>query len=266
MSANEKIPTTISGINQLPIEIKRQVYLRLIPAPIFKIFDLSENLIDEQGHDLVYLSADVGSPVAELSLFHQYGFPDPVVYGQITDTVNGQIHIMLYVINNPNSPRFDVDRLPDGTLTSFGILERNIPAELAAMQAGLAPGQIRAGLRLLESAIVSFEEFSLLLGHDRFFSEPLYYHNAVILERDGFAYLKGRSLMEQIETGFSNGGDLRKKLDGSNPFRMAQAAQSIRLRSWALHDGIMESPFMGVTMYKIVGKDAHIRTSADIDW
>lgn len=266
MSANEQIPTNIHGINRLPFELKREIYIRLIPAPIFEVFELPENLIDEQGHDLVFLSADADSPVAELSLFHQYGFPDPLVYGQITDTVNGQIHIILYVINNPDSPRFDVDRMPDGSPTAFGVLKRNIPAELAAMQAGLAPGQIRSGLRLLGSAIITFEEFSALLGHDRFFTEPLYYHNAVILERDGLAYLRGRSLMEQIEAGFESGGYLSERLDGTNPFRMPHAARSIRLRSWALHDGIMESPFTGVTMYKVVGKNAQIRTCSDIDW
>jgi len=53
----------------------------------------------------------------EMILRHEPGFPDPLLYGHLTDTLNGQIHILLYILNDPASPRFDVDRLPDGTAT-----------------------------------------------------------------------------------------------------------------------------------------------------
>src|SRR5262249_54442319 len=110
---------------------------------------------------------------------------------------------------------FDVDRMPDGRVTKFGTLVRNLQAEGAALQAGLAPGQVRRGLRMLKSAMTGFENFAGSLGHDLYFIEPLYYHNAVIFERNGFAYQQGRKLMERIQEGFSEGGDLAKKLDGS---------------------------------------------------
>jgi hypothetical protein len=263
---NERLPSTVGGINDLPMEVKREIYSRLIPAPIFALFQLPEDLIDPAGRDLMHLKCAPGTSTAEMSLFHQFGFQDPVVYGQITDTIYGQIHILLYVINDPYSPRFDIDRLPDGQPTDFGISRRNIPEEIAALQAGLAPGQIRSGLRMLREANRAFEEFSLWLGHDRFFAEPLYYHNAVIFERAGFAYLKGRRLMENIDAGFAPSGELTGRLDGSTAFRMPGAEKSIRLRSWALHDGIMDSFFTDVTMYKVIGKHAGIQTTLDIDW
>ncbi len=144
--------------------------------------------------------------------------------------------------------------------TRFGTLKRNLDAETAALQAGLAPGQIRRGLRLLSQAIATFEQFISSLGHDLYFVEPLYYHNAVIFERYGFAYQVGRRLMERIEAGFAPGGDLRPRLDGSTPFRTPAAAHSIRLRSWAIHDGILGEPFTNVTMYKRVGKTAGVST------
>jgi hypothetical protein len=189
-----------------------------------------------------------------------------VLYGDITDTINGQIHILFYVLNDPESPRFDIDRLPDGRLTQLGIKHRHIEAEIAAMQAGLSPGQIRQGPHLLRAAMDTFETFIQSLNHELHFAEPLYYHNAVIFERYGFAYQRGRRLMERIQRGFEPGGDLLPLLDGSTPFRKPEAAHSVRLRSWAIHDGILGEPFRNVTMYKQTDKFANISTCLDCKW
>src|SRR6266487_2606918 len=88
----------------------------------------------------------------------------------------------------------------------FSTIQRNIEAEKADMQYGLAPGHVRRGLRLLQPATSAFEEFITSLGHDMYFVEPLYYHNAVIFERYGFAYQVGRRKMEGINFGFQEGG------------------------------------------------------------
>jgi acetoin utilization protein AcuC len=159
-----------------------------------------------------------------------------------------------------------VDVLADKTPTKFGILHRNLEAEQASMENGLAPGQIRRGLRLLQPAIAAFERFIKNMGHDLYFAEPLYYHNAVIFERYGFAYEKGRKLMERIQSGFSTGGDLLPLLDRSTPFRCPEAAGRIRLRSWAIHDGILGEPFNNVTMYKHIGKSAGVSTCGECNW
>jgi hypothetical protein len=156
--------------------------------------------------------------------------------------------------------------MPDGSPTRFGTLKRNIEAETAAMESGLAPGQVRRGLRLLQPATTAFEEFITGLGHDLYFVEPLYYHNAVIFERYGFAYQMGKRRMEAIHAGFQEGGELRRQLDDSNPFRSSRRANSIRLRSWAIHDGILGEPFTNVTMYKRVGKSAEISTTPGSEW
>jgi hypothetical protein len=94
----------------------------------------------------------------------------------------------------------------------------------------------------------------------------LYYHNAVIFERYGFAYQVGKRRMEEIQAGFREGGELSQSLDGSNPFRSSRAMNSIRLRSWAIHDGILGEPFTKVTMYKRVGKFAEINTTSGSEW
>ena len=250
----------------LPEEEKRVIFTRLIPPELFERFKLNHTLIDSQGGDLLLLDCQPGSSVAEMRLYHQIGFSDPILYGQITDTLNGQIHVLLYVLNDPDSPRFDVDRLPDGTATKFGTETRNLEAEKAAMEYGLAPGQVRRGLRLLGLAIEAFERFVSSLGHEMYFNEPLYYHNAIIFERYGFNYARGKKLMQTIQEGFAPGGDLTARLDRSSPFRNPEAARSIRLRSWAIHDKIMGEPFTCVTMYKRIGVLSNQDTCPGVGW
>ena len=258
-------PYSIGGINLLPEEQKRKTYFDLIPDELLGRFGITRAFTDAKGRSLVHTRWAPGNPSVEISLFHKFGFPDPVLYGHLTDTMTGQVHVLLYILNDPDSERFDVDRLPNGRPTRFGTLARNLQAEQAAMQAGLSPGQVRKGLRLLTPAILAFERFVTELGHDIYFIEPLYYHNAVIFERYGFTYMQGRKLMERIHQGFSDNGDLLQQLDDT-AFRPRIAANSIRLRSWAIHDGILGEPFTNVTMYKTVAKHAGVSTTGDVPW
>lgn len=256
-------PSTIGGINKLAEEEKRAIYARYIPKELLDKFNILDPAHDKE---LLQFRFASGASDVEMSLFHKAGFPDPVLYAHLTDTMNAQIHVLLYILNDPAAPRFSVDRMPDGSPTKFGIFQRNLEAERAAMNAGLSPGQVRKGLRLLQPATTAFEDFLTSLGHDLYFVEPLYYHNAVIFERYGFAYQVGKRQMERIHRGFQEGGELCAKLDGSTPFRSSNAANSIRLRSWALHDGILEEPFTNVTMYKRVGNSANIDTAPGCTW
>ena len=257
-------PSTIGGINNLPENEKRAIYLRVVPRALLERFHLPAP--DSQRiQNFTQFKFAPGSSDVELSLFHAERFPDPIFYGHLTDTLNGQIHILLYILNDPDSTRYNVDQMPDGQTTKFGTLRRNLDAEAAALLGNLAPGQVRHGLRMLPEAMKTFEGFIKYLGHEIYFIEPLYYHNAIIFERYGFAYQEGRRFMERIQAGFSAGGDLLPRLDGS-PFRQPAAENSIRLRSWAIHDGILGEPFTNVTMYKRVGKPAGVNTCPDVKW
>jgi hypothetical protein len=258
-------PSTLATINLLPQVEKRAIYARVIPPELLDQFHLSPWLVDKYGKDLLHLNASSGSSSVELSLYHKHGFPDPILYGHITDTINGQLHILLYILNDPDSPRFSVDCLPDGTPTRFGTQTRNIDAEIAAMQAGLNPGQVRRGPHLLSAAMRTFEAFVEERGHEIYFAEPLYYHNAVIFERHGFAYQQGRRRMVSYDQGFEPDGSLTSLLDGSTPFLQPEAWRSIRLRSWAIHDGILGEQFSNITMYKRVGIHAGVSTT-ECDW
>jgi len=258
-------PSTIGGINLLSESEKRAIYARYIPKSLLEKYQLPP-LTSAAGYNLLQFRFVSGSSDVEMRLFHKIDFPDPILYAHLTDTLNGQIHILLYILNDPESPRFDVDKMPDGSPTKFGTLHRNLEAEKTAMENGLAPGQVRHGLRLLGQAIETFERFATSLGHDMYFVEPLYYHNAVIFERYGFNYQMGKRLMNSIQAGFQTGGDLAPLLDGSTPFRQPDAANSIRRRSWAIHDGILGEPFTNVTMYKYVGQSAEVNTTPECKW
>ena len=255
--------STIGGINKLPEQEKRAIYGRYIPTELFQRFNIPDPI---QNKELLKFRFVDGASDVEMMLYHKPGFPDPILYAHLTDTMNGQIHILLYILNDPASPRFDVDKMPDGSPTKFGTLKRNVEAEVAALRAGLSPGQVRRGLRLARPATSAFEEFIASLGHELFFVEPLHYHNAVVFERYGFAYQVGKRHMDDIQVGFQPGGELFQRLDGSNPFRSPTAADSIRLRSWAIHDGILGEPFTNVTMYKRIGKSANINTAPSCAW
>ena len=258
-------PSTIGSINNLPESEKRSIYMRVVPRGLFDRFQLPA--ADSQRiHNFTKFKFAPGSSDVELSLFHEERFPDPIFYGHLTDTLNGQIHILLYILNDPHSQRYPVDRTPDGQKTEFGTLRRNLDAEQSALADGLAPGQVRRGLRMLPEAMQTFEQFVKYIGHEMYFAEPLYYHNAIIFERYGFSYQSGRRFMDRIQSGFSAGGDLLSRLDDSTPFRQPDAAASIRLRSWAVHDGILGEPFTNVTMYKRVGKSAGVNTTKDCKW
>lgn len=255
------MPSTISGINRLPRPEKRAIYSKIITPELLELFHISSNFQDEEGRDLLEINGPTGSTNAEMALYHYYNAPDPVFYGHVTDTLNRQIHILLYSLNDPTGQRFNVDRMPDGRKTNFGTQHRNLKAEKAALEAGLAPGQIYPGPHLFTASMNQFERFVTGLGHDIYFAEPLYYHVAVIFERHGFTYQSGRQLMKNIEKGFSHNGDLIPLLDGSTPFRRPAAANNVRLRSWAIHDGILGHPYTDITMYKYVGKQAGISTT-----
>jgi hypothetical protein len=202
----------------------------------------------------------------ELSVRRRATDVDPMLYLNMTDTFNNQLLVLLVVVNDLDSPRFNIDVDEHGNLTHLGTTSRNIPAELSAMRAGLAPGQIYQGLRSFKQSIPSFEEFVSNLRHDMFLIEPLAYHNAIVFERYGFNYIRGYRDMLRIHEEFQVGGKLYEQLTADNPFRQPGAHNTVRGRSWAIHDGILGHPFTGFQMYKRVGVHAGINTFPNAQW
>ena len=256
---------SISQVNKLDPDQMYQVYRHLVPFEILQRFGIdSQTLSDSEGHTLYECKPGISS--VEISLRHTWNDKDPILYLQLADTPNNQIEVVLFIVNDPYAERFNTDRLPDGTLTYFGTLERNIEEEIRAMEAGLAPGQVRHGVGATRRLMPMLEYFVAGLQHDAFYIQPLAYHNAILFERLGFSYALGLGRMEWIQKEFSTGGLLFKRLDGTMPFRRSEAANNVRGRSWAIHDGIMGEPYRQVKMYKRVGIHAGIVTFPNAAW
>jgi hypothetical protein len=252
---------SLRQVNELPDPAKEQIYRHLLPDKLLEGFGIdSETLCDAQGNRLVTFTCPQGSSIVEVDVRSEVGFPDPMLYVELSDTRLNQIEVILFVVNDPSGERFETDRDWRGERTMFGTFRRNVPEETRAMEAGLAPGQVRRGLRLSRTLLPLFETFVTRLGHDYYLMEPLSYHSAIIFERLGCNYVQGLRRMQWIDLAFQPGGLLHERLDGSTPFRQPNACESIRGRSWAIHDGIMGEPWHGIKMYKRVGKQAGVDT------
>jgi hypothetical protein len=178
------------------------------------------------------------------------------------NSLNG-IELNLIVLNNPTFPRFSIDQTEDGQPTMFGTLKRNLNAEEQALQAGLAPGQVRAGLGGSRLIFEQIDTFLSMLGHRAYFLEPLTYASAWVFERRGFAYVRGHKLMDDIHREFQPGGKLYECLDDRSPFRKRDQAHSVRGRAWAIHDGILEAldlQWDKIRMVKQIGRHAGVET------
>lgn len=253
--------------NQLPESVKERVYRHLLPMPLLEAYGIDpDTLCDAQGNRLAEFTCPAGSRVVEIDVRPECGFPDPMLYLELADNRLNQIEVMLFIVNDPASERFETDRDWRGERTKFGTFRRNVPEEIRAMQAGLAPGQVRRGLRLSRTLIPIFESFVRRLGHDYYLMEPLTYHNAILFERLGCNYVQGLSKMQWINSAFQPGNPLHEALDGSTPFRHPDAWRTVRGRSWAIHDGILGEPWHGIKIYKRVNKHAGVDTFPGGPW
>lgn len=262
------LPTSIREINNLPETEKHEIYKMLLPPWLFSRYGVDHKTlrIAVDNQPIIHFRCPAGTRSMELSVKRRITDMDPMLYVNIADAFNNQIIVLLVIVNDPDSPRFNVDIDLEGNPTQFGTVTRNIPAEVAAMRAGLSPGQIRKGLRAFKWSVPLFEQFVQRMGHDLFFIEPLSYHNAIVFERYGFSYLRGQAEMELIHERFLPGGDLHQALDGSTPFRQQRFWQTVRGRSWAIHDGILGHAFTGFQMYKRIGMHAHVDTFPNGKW
>jgi hypothetical protein len=174
------------------------------------------------------------------------------------------LHLDFLIINDPFSERFNVDIDEMGRDTLLGNRSRNIPEEVKAMEAGLAPGMVRHGLGLMKESAKCLERFMESLGLKTISINALYYHNAIVWERYGFTYFKGRKMMERIHKEFQPGGFLYERLDNSTPFRRKGMEGTVRGRSWAIYDGIyldaFDEEWESPMMYKILGRDFQVNT------
>ncbi len=252
---------SLREINRLPAPQKERIYVRLLPAPLLVHCGIEPGtLTGPEGSRPVQFICPEGLGLLRIEVRLHPMDRDCVFFVEVADTPFGQIELGFCLINDVATPRFDIDRDPAGRDNCFGTLRRNLAEEERAMGAGLSPNQVRRGLHLFRDFFRQFEELVGAMGHDTIIAEPLSYNNALRYERYGFDYLTGRQLMLFIDREFQPGGSLFRRLDGSTPFRRPGMDQTVRGRSWAIQDGILEQPWDGVRIYKTLGVDAGVDT------
>jgi hypothetical protein len=191
---------------------------------------------------------------------------DEFFHLELQDTSINGVNLNFLLLHDPDRPRFNTDRDGEGNPTLFGTVRRNLGAEEQAMKAGLAPSQVRIGLRASGMVLQHLEAFLVTCGHSAYFVEPLTYVSAWLFERRGFAYVQGHKLMDDIQREFQPGGRLHQALDGSTPFRQIDQWRTVRGRAWAIREGLLGAigaSWDGLRMVKQVGRHAGVETFPD---
>ena len=251
------LPGSISAINRLDEHEKRAIYRTLLPERLF--INLGRDISSDYP-DLVSIIAPESLGFVRIEVRVHPDDTDTVFFAELADTQFHQMELAFCIISDPAAPRFAVDVTEDGAVNWFASHGRNIPEELRAMESGLFPNQIRRGMRLFGEFFPLVERFTDSLGMEMIVAEPLTYDNAIRYERYGFDYLTGKRLMMEIDREFRPGGVLHSRLDGSTPFRMPGMERTVRGRSWAIHDGIMDEPWDEIQIYKMIGVNAGLNT------
>lgn len=253
--------TSLRAINRLADEEKERIYGELLPPRLFDLFAIDPvTFRDREGRRAVTVVAPRGLGIVRIALTRDQHDRDPVFFVELADTEFRQLELSFCIIGDPRAPRFDVDVDPAGRDNWFASLGRNLDEEIRAMAAGLFPNQTRRGLRLFSEFFPLVERFARLRGMEMIVAEPLTYDNAIRYEGYGFDYVTGKRLMLAINEEFQPGGTLQRRLDGSSPFRMPGMERTVRGRSWAIHDGILDEPWDDVRIYKTIGVHAGVNT------
>ncbi len=256
--------TAIQQVNQLTPEEREAIYARLVPPRVHEVLGLDPATgRDAEGHRLVSYVCPPDQGFVRIEVRPRPPQRDYVFLLKLTQPSEEFLEIAFIMTNDPRTERFDVDcdeaGIPVGILSG----RRNVPEEVRALHAGLAPGQVRRGLRLFREALPLVESFAADLGKEQISIEGLFYHHAILYERHGFGYVSGRDRMEEIHQGFQPGGRLAIRLDAATAFRLPQAAGTVRGRSWAIRDGVLDEPWRVPRLYKIVGRRMDMPTFPD---
>ena len=251
---------SLKAINRLPESAKIALYSRLLPARLCSLLSIDVESPHRSVQDgVLKIIAPPGLSLVRVEARTSSG-EDAVFFLELSDTQFHQMELSFCMIRDPGAPRFDVDVDLQGRNNWFTSHGRNIPEEIRAMEAGLFPNQVRRGLRMFGEFLPLLERFTEALDIEMIVAEPLTYDNAIRYEKYGFDYLRGKRLMLEINHGFQHGGKYWSRLDDSTPFRQPGAERTVRGRSWAIHDGILDEPWDEVQIYKIIGVHAGLNT------
>ena len=260
----------IHRINQMTQSEKEGLYRLLIPPSLFRRLQINPlSFTDAEGRKLVRFYCPEREETVMVEIKRRPEDQDPVFSIQVSDGSDyTQLSWDFLVVNDPEGERFHIDADEKGRDTLWGRATRNLGEEQRAMEAGLAPGQVRRGLGLTREIIFGLEHFARILDIKTLSLEALFYHNAIVYERCGFSYFEGLKRMQRIHRAFQEGGELFQKLNGETCFRRPGFEKTVRGRSWAIHDGVigeiddevLEEGWFSPKMYLMVGKPREVAT------
>jgi hypothetical protein len=122
----------------------------------------------------VRITAPEDKPWARVEMRSSADDRDPALLVDVEMSALSVPELAFVQITDPRRPRYAIDRDPDGRDTLFGVTSRNVAEELRAMKDGLAPGQVRQGLRLLARVLEAMDGFCRLIGWELYLIEPLF--------------------------------------------------------------------------------------------
>lgn len=263
----------VSQLNKLDEDQKLSIYSSLIPPTVCERFNIDPNNLKNcfnRSPICVEILCPPESMEASIEV-KQDENPDSIFYIEISDSKDFvQLQWDFIKINDPDAPRYatNIDEQGRNRWLNWG--GRNRPEELRAMEAGLAPGQTRCGMRIIREVNQCLDNLCREASLKSIQLEALFYHTAIQFERQGYRYFRGWKLMNRINELFQPGGKLREKLNSSTPFRRPEFVHSVRGRSWAIHDGILEEiddPIVEIweppIMYRMAGERHAQETFSD---
>ncbi len=262
----------IQRISHLNQSQKEGLYRTLIPPALYHRFGINPlNFCIENGLKVVRFFCPEGDRTCLVEIKLE-NVEDPLYSVQLSDSVDPTIiEWDFLVVNDPSSEKFNTHIDDEGKDTLFGWASRNLAEEEKAMDAGYFPGQTRKGFGLTGDAIQALDLFCRILNIKSIRLEALFYHNAITYERHDYSYFQGYKQMKRIHELFKPGSVLFEKLNNSTPFRKPEFANSIRGRSWAIHDDILddidddllEEGWVSPVMYRMVDKPRAMTTFPD---
>ena len=158
---------SLQELNGLPAPLREGLYGRLIPLEVCARVGVDRATgLNAAGHRLLRIFAPPEQSWARVELRASRDDRDPIVLVDIEVGPFGVPELSFVQITDPRSPRFAIDRDEDGQDTLFGTVTRNLQEEGRAAAAGLAPGQVRPGLRMLGRVLDAMDDFCRLFGKE----------------------------------------------------------------------------------------------------
>lgn len=172
---------SVYEINKMTEKERERLLSVLIPSRFLELFAIDPvSWANPAGTRCVRFICPEGMPFFQIDLRRDPADRDAAYFLDVSVSPNEQMEISFIIVNDPDGERFDIDVDDTGQDTYFGTARRNLREEIRAMEAGLAPAQVRRGLRAMGDLIACWDDFFGRTGHRFYFLEPLSYNSAIL--------------------------------------------------------------------------------------